>query len=447
MEFLQEHLAYGHYNSNTMASKDSKNFLERLKYFATASPVPWALGLLVFANVFFGVWDPLKDVDPNSLLVARNWVWWASNEFSQKEQPPQIALLGSSVIMHPLWLQEAAYRNSDVDLVADHRSKYLEHVIRKNAPVNNAECFNFALPGSMCSDDFMVVRSMFKGARKPEIVVIALTPRDMMDNRFDGAISSRHYQYLSRFTDTSWFNDLAMPQFSQKVDYYLNRALYFKGPGASIPVIASQYLRTYVGPLLAPLGPSPLDKKTEEDRRFALYQPQIEKGLFVAHPHAPDYFIDDQPGMKSRFKTPNDAVFFNQRQWLHLALEGCKKENIKVLLVNMPLSPMAMAIVPPAVYARHIECLKEAATKWDCAFLDANVPGEYTALDFTDWAHMDASGGEKVLNAIGKSIASNVQMTARLNAPLSPVSPNSPERPGTSNAPSSQIAGKAANGM
>ncbi len=413
-----------------MASQDSKNFLQRLRYLASASPVPWALALLVMANLGFGLWDPLKDVDPNSLLVARNWVWWASHEFTSKERPPQIAVLGSSVIMHPLWLQEAVYRQADVDLIADHRSQFLEHVIKQNAPVKNAECFNFALPGSMCSDDFMVVRSMFKGTRKPDIVVVALTPRDMMDNRFNGAISSRHYQYLSRFTDTSWFNDLAMPQFSQKVDYCVNRAVYFKGTGASIPVIASQYLRAYVGPLLAPLGPSPLDKKTEEDRRFALYQPQVEKGLFVAHPNVPDHFIDDQPGMKSRFKTPNDAVFFNQRQWLHLCLEGCKKENIKVLLVNMPLSPMAMAIVPPAVYSRHIECLKEAAAKWDCALLDANVPGEYTALDFSDWAHMDASGGEKVLTAIGKAIASNVQMVARLNSPAS-----------------SQIAGKPANGM
>lgn len=414
-----------------MVSKDPSNrFLEKLRYFVSASPVPWAVGILVVLSLVLAVFDPLKSVDPNSLLVARNWVWWASHEYTQKERPPQIAVLGSSVIMHPLWLQEADYRNADVDLVADHRSRYLEEVIKQNAPVKSAECFNFALPGSMCSDDFMIVRALFKGTRKPDIVVIALTPRDMMDNRFDGAISSKHYQYLSRFTDTSWFNELAMPQMSQRLDYYLSKAVYFKGAGATIPIIASQYVRTYIGPLKEFLGPSPLDKKTEEDRRFALYQPQVEKGLFIAHPNLPDLFVDDQVGMKSRFKTSNDAAFFNQRQWLHLCLEGCRKENIKVLLVNMPLSPMVNKVIPPAVYKRHIECLKEASQKWGCKLLDANTPGKYVTTDFTDWAHMDASGGKKVLTEIGKAIASDVQMTARLNA-----------------SSSSQIAGKAANGM
>ncbi len=378
------------------------------------SPLPGAILVFVCLNLLFFAWNPFGKVDPDALPVARNWVWWATHEYIDAPKAPKLVVLGSSVVMHPLWHHEADFRQQTVDLVADHRSLFLEDVIKKSSPLNKVECFNFGLPGSMASDDYMVVRALFKPEKKPDVVVLGICPRDMIDNRFNCAGSSKHFQYLSRFTDAHELLDLSMPQWWQRIGYQVTEAVYVASKASAAQVMASEDIKKAFEPLTSKLPPSPLDRKSEEDKRFAMYQNLVEKGFWIAKPNAPFMFQGDTADLKKRFKSPNNPMFANQKKWLDLCLELCHQKGIRVVLVNMPNTQIARSVMPPGVYERHVACLKELATRWNCLYVDADVPNLYGHTDFTDWCHLSAEGGGKAFGLIGKAIGSDQQTVACL---------------------------------
>lgn len=379
-----------------------------------SGPLAWAALVFLGLNLAFFAWDPFGKVDPDALPVARNWVWWATHEFIDAKKPPQVVVLGSSVVMHPLWHHEADYRQQTVDLVADHRSLFLENVIESNSPVKKVECFNFGLPGSMASDDYMVVRALFKNEQKPAVVILGICPRDMIDNRFNCAGSSKHYQYLSRFTNAKDLLELSMPQWWQRIGYQTQESVYFSSKAQAAQVFAAEAIKNTFAPLTKMLQPSPLDRKSEEDKRFAMYQNLVEKGFWIAKPNAPFMFVADTADLKKRFKSPNNPMFENQKKWLDMCLEACQQKGIKVVLVNMPNTQIARSVMPPGVYERHIACLQELSQKRDCLYVNADVPDYYGQKDFTDWCHLSADGGKKAFELIGKAVSADTQTVASL---------------------------------
>ncbi len=117
-----------------------------------------------------------------------------------------------------------------------------------------------------------------------------------------------------------------------------------------------------------------------------------------------------------RHKSPNNALYENQKRWLEMCLEICRKEGIKPVVVNMPVTPEGRRLISPAILNRHLVTLQTEAERWHCDFLNADIPDYYANDDFTDWAHMDASGGEKVLKLIGEYIASRQDLVASLTS-------------------------------
>lgn len=389
--------------------------LERIGNFFKSSPLPWALCILILANLVFFAWNPFRNVDPEALPIARNWIWWSVHEYLEWKGAPNVVVCGSSIVMHPLWHHEADYRQQPVDFVADHRSRFLEDVIARSSGIKDLKCFNFGLPGCMASDDYMVVKSMFKADKKPEIMILGICPRDMIDNRFNCAGSSKHFQYLSRFTDARGLLDLSMPNWWQRIGYLTTESIYFAGKAQAAQVIFGEALKTFLQPEVAGLPASPLDLKTEHDKQFAMYQNLVEKGFWIAKPNAPINYVPDLSDLPRRYGHPNTALFKNQKKWLDLCLENCHKMGVKVVLVNMPNTTIARAGMPPGVYDRHVACLKEMANKWNCLFVDADVPNYYEQQhDFTDCFHLSANGGKKAFELIGRAIGNDRDTVANL---------------------------------
>lgn len=388
--------------------------LESIKKIFKSGPLAWAVLVFAGLNLAFFAWNPFGNVDPDALPIARNWVWWATHEFIEAKKAPDVVVLGSSVVMHPLWHHEADYREQTVDLVADHRSHFLEHVIGEAASLKNLDCFNFGLPGSMASDDYMISRALFTKDRKPAVVILGICPRDMVDNRFNNAGSSKHFQYLSRFTDARGLLDLSMPQWWQRIGYLTTESVYFSAKAQAAQVVASETVKKIFDPLLSRLPASPLDRKSEEDKRFAMYQNVVEKGFWIAKPKAPFMFVADTADLKKRFKTPNNPLFENQRKWLDMCLEDCQSKGIRVVLVNMPNTQIARGVMPAGVYERHVSTLQELAVARNCLYVNADVPNYYGEKDFTDWCHLSADGGKKAFELIGKALSADKTTVACL---------------------------------
>ncbi|MBU6454187.1 MAG: hypothetical protein KGS72_20580 [Cyanobacteria bacterium REEB67] len=371
-----------------------------------------ALLVVVALNFFFLAYNPFLEADPDALPAARSWVWWAAQDYLRLAKSgtsaPKVVLLGSSMVMNSAWLQEAAYLNKDVDFVVNHKSTYLQSAIDKLVPGADARAFNFGLPGEMVSDGYMVERALLTGPNKPKVVAFCLGTRDFMDTSFDCAAGTKYYQYLERFTDTHDLVNLSMPSIWQRKNYYIKEFLYFEGKKWPIQVTLSERFKEMANPVVQKFcKASPLDIKSEEDKRYAFYRSDVEKGVWVAHPTTPYHFYDNSGDWKRRHKNPNQKMFDNQREWLELALDLCKKNGITPIIVNVPISPIALNLMPASVYKRHIETLQAVAAKHQCKFVDSNVGVSYLPTDFTDVCHMGASGGKKLLDVVAGAVASD----------------------------------------
>jgi hypothetical protein len=377
-------------------------------------PILGALLIVLVVNLLLVAFNPLQKIDPESLPVGHGWAWWAANEFQKPAKSFNVVVFGSSAMMHPLWLGEATYRNEDVDLVVDHRSRCLEDAIKKGAPGTQPSCFNFAMPGVMPSDDYMVINALFKSDKKPNLVVISLHPRDLMDNTFGPAASSRHYKYLSRFVEPKPPLELAMPELWRRLVYHVEQTMFIKSKNHDIQLIASEQIRSAVKPMLSQLPASKLDAKANEDRKLAIYVDELQQGVWIAHPTAPYHFINALDDCQRRFKKPNQEQFDNQSKWLKLCIETCQKQGIAVLLVNTPVTPMVKQLMPKGTYERHLSTIKNIAEEYNCGFLNTDEIANCQQLDFTDWIHMNGNGGIKVLQCIGAHIANDKQLQASL---------------------------------
>jgi hypothetical protein len=366
-----------------------------------------ALLVVIGLNLAFLGFHPFLKADPDALPSARSWVWWASQDYLHHDKP-KVVLLGSSMVMNAAWLQEAAYTNKDVDFVVNHRSTYLESVIEKSIPGAAATSFNFGLPGQMISDGYMIGRAFFNGADKPKVVAICLGTRDFMDTSFDCAAGTKPFQYLERFTDTRDLLQLSMPNIWQRKNYYIKELVYFEGQKWPIQVTLSEKIKEILHPLVvAYCKPSPLDNQSDHDKRYAFYRSDIEKGVWVAHPTTPYHYYDNSADWQRRHKNPNQQMFDNQLQWLELSLARCKKENIVPVIVNVPISPIALSLIPPQIYKRHVDTLQAVAAKYGCTYVDSNKEKTFVAQDFTDVCHMGASGGAKLLDVVAQAIVND----------------------------------------
>jgi len=320
-------------------------------------------------------------------------------------------------VMHSLWFAEATHRKQPVELIVDHQSHALSDMLAQRVPGLHPKVFNFGLPGAMPSDDTMIVRGMFNGERTPKVVVLGLFPRDTFDNTFHTPAGTKHFQYLARYSSPTESEDLLVPQVWERPKFWMQKAIYLKDKSKSIQNVATAELRKAGEPVLSHFGKSPLDAIPDDDRSLALFKDELERGFWIAQPDAPYRYLDSAWDAKRKVGKSNPQMFSIQKQWLDLFMQACKERNIDVVLVNLPTSTVARQVMGEPTYQRHLKLLKDASEKWHCALVDANVPGEYEATDWTDWAHMRDRGGKKILEHVADAIAGDQKVVARLEEP------------------------------
>jgi lysophospholipase L1-like esterase len=91
-------------------------------------------------------------------------------------------------------------------------------------------------------------------------------------------------------------------------------------------------------------------------------------------------------------------------------LQTAKVKHIDVLLVNMPLTPDNLNLLPAPTLARYNQTIKNIAAKYQAKFLDWQQAPEYDSADFIDSCHLNARGGAKFYMHLADAIHSNAAL-------------------------------------
>ena len=96
--------------------------------------------------------------------------------------------------------------------------------------------------------------------------------------------------------------------------------------------------------------------------------------------------------------------FIEQASYLEKVLSTSKHLSTRVVLVNMPLTSENMRLMPAGVYDSYLSEVRYLAGKYDADVLDLNGAKLFPKQDFSDTAHLNGLGGEKLAKMVAKHL-------------------------------------------
>jgi hypothetical protein len=380
-----------------------------------------ALGLFAMVNAGLVAVQPLRPMPVERIPTKPTWESHRTRDFMQGAQAPDAVLFGSSLMMIPTACRDADYLNATIDPVVHPYSQYLQARIAEKTGMQ-LKCFNFALPGGMISDHYMIVSSLFSQERKPKVAIFGLSLRDFIDSGVECAAATPAYHYFSRFKSESEIDSLlplSMPSIFNRGQYLADKYIYLLGKRLQIQVMASDAISSAVTAVVS----SPSDSsagagsrinasanissgtKPDNNPDAALSGNEVTEGMVALQPNAFYPWQDNSREYKKRFKGANESMFKIQTEYFKRMLSQLKSEGVEVLFVNMPLTAANMALMPQGSYDRYIALLKQTAAEQGCSLLDLNDGKSFVASNFKDPVHMNGSGGKILIDQIAENLS------------------------------------------
>ncbi len=306
---------------------------------------------------------------------------------------PDVVLLGSSLMMTPVWSLDLRDFPGVGDVYHHHHARTLSKLM------SPASVYNFALPGAMVSDQYLLFSKLFKDDKAPKTVVYGLAPRDFMDDLLTGETRTPVFQSLSDLGDLFAYHDLYLETWQEKGDFAMNNMLFFYGKRCRYQdkfshIVAGVYDR--ISPPTATAAASQNDGSLDlaaalyGDREAVWRKSKVEYG--------------------ARYRRFNSAQFAKQKLFLANMLDTAAKRGIRLILVDMPLTKDNIALMPDGFYDRYHAALNEITSTHGGTVVSASQLSSFDDSCFLDTVHLNASGGAKLSSLIAAA-ATNKQVS------------------------------------
>lgn len=317
----------------------------------------------------------------------------AIDQFQRATDPAQIVLIGSSVLMAPVWSTDIKRYPDVADVYHHHRSFELERLLSQKG-LAGKKVFAFALPGLMVSDGYLLTSKLLEGARKPEMLVYGVTPRDFMDDLMTGETRTPVFQRLVHLEDLSSLGDMYLTSTQEKADFLVNNLVFLYGKRWRYQDKTGAIVKRIVSTLV----PVPEEKSTDSastEQQFLLGKDKKR----VWRKSIEEY--------RARYRHFDAAQFAKQEHFLESLVDLSNHRKIEVVLLNMPLSADNIALLPTGFYEHYRSVLRALSTNHNCRLLDLQDDRKFTDSDFYDTVHLNAAGGQSCLQRLADWIATS----------------------------------------
>jgi hypothetical protein len=352
-----------------------------------------------------------------------SWTAWAIKDFVERPHAPNIVFLGSSLMLVPLDGVDADYLKQRIDGSQHHQSLYFEDAFRAKTGVQ-ASTFNFALPGEMPSDAYMITNFLLRDQKKPEVLVYGVGPRDFMDNLLPSPSATDPYKFLSRFGDVSTDASRLMPEWTDRMNYELGRAIYLYGRRFDLSDKATQLAQHNFERYM----PAPPDGRQigADERRLLVpdYRPfELGKNQAFFRPTTPEerkHFADNLAEYRKRYKKLKWDTFLTQMKFLEDTLAIAKERGIHPVVVAMPITDLNRSLLSDFNWEAYRNALRGVAASTGASFIDFSESSAFSLADFGDTVHLHSGGGKRLMDLIVERLAADTTVrTALVDEPQS----------------------------
>jgi hypothetical protein len=285
------------------------------------------------------------------------------SDFRSFKKPPNIVLLGSSLMLYPFWEMDRAENIATGNIGYYHRSAFLEKQLK--ADHIELSVFNWATLLQMMSDSYLISDQFLGKAAAPQVIVLGVAPRDFFDNLLPSPSNTIYFQY---FADMKQFGDLSF--FTH--DYVLS----------AVDCLLNKFCFLYCD-------------RSSLQRWFVTALKEMMINQF-GYKRQPVYI---EPFYLARYKNISMAALATQQNFLSRLVEQTKARQIKLILVNMPLSDSNEKMLPPLFYDQFRTYLKGFAAEHKIPFADVSEK-TFVDADYYDGVHLNRSGGHKFVQEI-----------------------------------------------
>lgn len=358
-----------------------------------------------------------------------NWIWWITRNYILNGTDADVVFMGSSQMGSALYASEAEFLNEAIDTVTHRESKLATSLIGSKLG-HRPTSFNLSMGGAMCSDQFMMAKSLFNSEHKPKLVVLGVNPRDFIDNSMPSASATDAFHYLGPYVDLGKLGASAFPDFISYLDWKISETLPTKLIGekivsllpASTAKILPQADRVVSedGTVTVMTGDSS-DNKTESaeqnsDALKAIYgtQTAVRPGEWRVVACSWGAFKDNTEEYRVRYKNSKPAIYDGQKKFFEEYLSYLKDQDIKVLVVGMPSLWPNRALLPDNFWSDFRAYLSNTTTAYGASFVDLTADPRFDSKDYLDTVHLNSSGGRKLVTFITDAVSSNKKLASAI---------------------------------
>lgn len=371
-----------------------------LKQFRYVSYVLLAAAFLIVADVVSRfAFQPDRYESPN-----RSWAYWAVRGINEQKQAPDVAILGSSLVLAAVHDGDATYYNKKIDAVLHHNSGYLEKQLaqRLGAPVKTA---SLAIGGQMASDAYALTTNILVGEKKPKAIVWGIAPRDFVDSTFTEPRNSETIHFLNRVAGKQVLDG----RFNlwNNLEYYVAFVSDIYTKRGSFVCVQQKGIKSLltclgIGDDLEVIG------APQELQLIAMHELPEDNGLgaWNVHPYTASnqVWTDNSAEYRMRYTPFKPQVLETQLAYLDKLLSYARDNGIAVTLVNMPLTKENLSILPTGVYEKYLAGVTQAARAQGADMLDLNDPKLFHKEDFSDYVHLNGLGAAKLLDLVAQRV-------------------------------------------
>jgi hypothetical protein len=387
---------------------------DNLKAVFTRSRAMAVIATVLLVNLGLAVANPFGKTQLADLPKDHSWISWTTSDFVNQPAVPDLVYIGSSLLLHPLTMLDAHHLKKPIDYADYHRSAYTEDRIADKLGVKKPVCFNFAMPGGMISDDWIIAEAIIRSNRKPKVLVLGLCARDFMDCKVRCPGVTPTFKYLSKVIELEPVLDLALPNLPDRTDFLIGKIAYLWDVKPAVQEFLGDQTRGILNQTGITNGGIRFSKEQLENLLTADMSSELERGMMIEEPDKERPFSDNTHEYLQRYKSRHESLFRVEKQFFEKLLASAKANDVRVVVVNMPLTSLNVKLMPPGIYDEYLDTVRTLAAKYDCVFENFNDDTRFPSSLFYDTVHMNSVGGQRLVDALVDAIYSDKICADRL---------------------------------
>jgi hypothetical protein len=410
-----------------MKISEPTNLFYRLIKRAWKSTALWMVTLLIcvdFASHFF---NPMKYLDwqrVHPFQLTQSAINYKFSQLLSSRQSPDILIMGSSLMMSPIFYYDGVYSKTEMTLLLNRISNlglngfqsypkaiYFTDLL-KNATGKQIKVFNMTTAACMASDAHLILSKIIAHSKQPKLLLYAIGPRDFSDNLMPPLGATPTFKILADWSDLPTLGLANVkPNIIENLAIY-SLTYYYR--------VRDQY-RALALEYAANLFNHPRDMAEAEDwRKIQLKTPHnnseeeevlteqknITPVRFVRLPekHIYQNLSEQLADYDHRYNPPDRKRFTEELHQFADIVKMCKKNKIILVVVNMPITLQNKLLIRPQVYSHYMSEVENIVQRENIPFFNFQDAPIIQSDDFLDSVHLNAKGGRKFENSLAEKI-------------------------------------------